>query len=280
MGAGQKAPRRTTPGGQPRYPDLAIELTLRLFLHLALRQAEAVVGILLRLLGLEVTFPNHTTLSRRTGTFAGRQSRASRHYGPIHLVLDSTGLPVFGQGEWDAEKHGRARRQWRKLHLAVDAGTGEIAAHVLTVGHAGDAAQAPALLRQVEGCIASVTADGAYDSEPVYRAAAAARQHDPPPDVIIPPRASVVPSTNDVGLQTRRDRHIGVMAEAGRMGWQRTPGYGRRNHVETTMGRHKHLIGSRLQAHTLLARQGEAAIAVSVPSRMIRVAKPVSVRPA
>ena len=149
--------------------------------------------------------------------------------------------------------------------------------HVLTTGHADDAAQAPALLRQAEGCTTSVTADGAYDVEPVYQAATA-RQHDPPPDVIIPPRASAVPSTGDVRMQTRGDRHIALMADKGRMGWQRATGYGRRNHVETTMGRYKHLIGSHLEARTLLAQQGEAAIAVSVLNRMIRIAKPVSVR--
>jgi hypothetical protein len=95
--------------------------------------------------------------------------------GPVHLVLDSTGLELFGQGEWDAEKYGRARRQLRKLYLTVDAGTGEIARHVLTEGHADDAAQMPALLGQVEGVIASVVANGVYDGEPTY-ATAAARQ--------------------------------------------------------------------------------------------------------
>ncbi len=278
--AGWQAPRRTTPGGQPRYSDLAIELvlTLRLVLHLALRQAEAFAGTMLKLLCLDLAVPDHTTLSRRARGFAGRQPRASRHDGPIHLVLDSTGLQVFGQGEWDAEKHGRARRQWRKLHLAVDATTGEIAAHVLTDGHADDAAQAPDLLRQAEGHITSVTADGAYDGEPVYRAAAATRQHGPPPDVIIPPCVSAVPSTSEVGRQTQRDRHIGLMAEVGRMGWQRATGYGRRNQAETTMGRYKHLIGPRLRARTLLTQQGKAAIAVAVLNRMIRIAKPISVR--
>jgi len=123
-----------------------------------------------------LTVPDHTALSRRGRGFADRQPRAARHDGPIHLVLDSTRLQLFGQGEWDAGKHGRTRRHWRKLHLAVGAGTGEITAHVLTDGTADDAVQAPALLRQVEGRIASVTADGAYDSEPIYRAAAA-RQH-------------------------------------------------------------------------------------------------------
>lgn len=119
-------------------------------------------------------------------------------------------------------------------------------------------------------------ADGAYDGEPVYHAAAA-RQHDPP-EVVIPPRASAVPSTDDVEAQTPRDRHIRLMAEKGRMGWQRATGYGRRNHVETTIGRYKRLIGPKLRARGMTTQQGEAAIAVAVLNRMIRVAKPVSVR--
>ncbi len=116
-------------------------LILRLVFHLALRQAEAFSRSVLRLLGLDLAVPDHTTLSRRGRGFAARQPRVARRDGPVHLVLDSTGLQLFGQGEWDAAKQGRTRRQWRKLHLAVDASTGEIAAHVLTVGNAVDAAQ-------------------------------------------------------------------------------------------------------------------------------------------
>ena len=139
--AGWAAPKRSSLGGQPLYSDLAIELvlTLRLVFHLALRQAEAFSRSVLRLLGLVLPIPDHSALSRRGRAFAGRQPRVQASAGPIHLVLDSTGLELFGQGEWDAEKHGRAQRQWRKLHLAVDADTGEIAAHVLTEGHADDA---------------------------------------------------------------------------------------------------------------------------------------------
>jgi len=186
------------------------------------------------------------------------------------LVLDSTGLELFGQGEWDAEKHGRTRRQRRKLHLAVDADTGEIAAHVLT-----------------EGVIASVTADGAYDGEPTY-AATAARQRHPPPDIVVPPRAAAVPSSDGNGgsVQSPRDRHIQLVerrgspdvAERGRMGWRRETGYGRRNQAETAMFRYKHLIGPKLRARSLPAQQGKVAIAVAVLNKMIRTAKPVSVR--
>ena len=114
--AGWAAPKRSSPGRQPLYSELAIELvlTLRLVFRLALRQAEA--------------------FSRHGLAFAGRQPRVRASAGPVHLVLDSTGLELFGQGEWNAEKHGRAPRAWRKLHLVVDADTGEIAAHVLTEG--------------------------------------------------------------------------------------------------------------------------------------------------
>src|SRR3712207_729844 len=184
--AGWQATRRTTPGGQAWYSDAAIELVLielvlmlRLVFHLALRQAEGFAGSVLRLLGLGLRVPDHTTLCRRGRGFAGRRPKVAPD-GPIHLVIDSTGLKLFGRGEWDAEKHGRARRSWRKLHIAVDAGACEIVACALTDNGADDAGEVPAPLGQVEGEIASVTADGAYDGEPVYQAVAS-RQPDPPP---------------------------------------------------------------------------------------------------
>src|ERR671917_688396 len=162
--AGWQAPRRSTPGGQARYSDAAIELvlTLRLVFHLALRQAEGFAASVLRLLGQALRVPDHTTLSRRGRRFAGRQPKVVPNGGPLHLVIDSTGLKLFGRGEWDEEKHGRARRSWRELHAAVDADTGEIVACVLTDKGADDAGQVPALLAQIKGEIASVTADGAY----------------------------------------------------------------------------------------------------------------------
>jgi hypothetical protein len=163
------------------------------------------------------------------------------------------------------------------LHVAVDAATGEIVASVLTDNAAGDAGEVPALLEQTEGDIASVNADGAYDGEPVYQAIAS-RQPDPPPDIVIPPRASAVASTGDADAPSRRDRHIRFIAERGRMAWQKATGYGRRSLAETAVGRYKALIGPRLRARGLPAQQGEAAIAVGVLNRMIRTAKPISVR--
>ena len=105
-------------------------LILRLVFRLGLRQAEGFASSVLRLLGLDLPVPDHTTLSRRGRSFANRRPQVVPH-GPLHLLLDSTGLKLFGKGEWDGEKHGRARRSWRKFHLAVDAETGEIVASVL-----------------------------------------------------------------------------------------------------------------------------------------------------
>jgi Transposase DDE domain len=170
------SPRRATPGGQARYSTLAIELVLmlRLVFHLALRQAAGFVSSVFRLLGLALPIPEHTTLSRRGSDFAHRRPRPVPH-GPLHLLIDSSGLKLFGRGEWDSERHRRTRRSWRKLHLVVNAETSEIVASVLTGNDAHDAGQVPVLLEQIEGEIASVMADGAYDGEPVYRAIQARR---------------------------------------------------------------------------------------------------------
>ena len=251
-----QAPRRTTPGGQARYSDAAIELVLmlRLVFHLALRQAEGFAASIFRLLGQELRVPDHTTLSRRSRGFAGRRPKVIPH-GSLHLVIDSTGLKLFGQGEWDAEKHGRARRSWRKLHLTVNADTGEIVACVLTDNASDDAGEVSGLLGQIEGEITSVTADGAYDGEPVYQAVAR-RQSDPVPDIVIPPRSSAVLSRQSAEAQSQRDHHIRIIAEKGRMAWQKATGYGRRSLAETAVGRYKAIIGPKLRARILRAQRG------------------------
>src|SRR5438270_704749 len=131
-------------------------------------------------------------------------------------------------------------------------------------------------LRQPEGVIAS---DRGWRLRwrPCYQAAAA-RQPGRPPDVVIPPRTSAVPSTADPDRQSPRDRHIQLMAERGRIGWQRATGYGRRNLAETAIGRYKHLIGPKLRARTFAGQRGEVALAVQVLNRMVRQAKPVTIR--
>jgi hypothetical protein len=105
----------------------------------------------------------------------------------------------------------------------------------------------------------------------------AARQHDPPVDVVIPPRLSSVVTTK-TDSNTTRDRHVQLIAEKGRMAWQKATGYGRRSLVETAIVRCKHIVGSTLRARSTDGQGGQAAITVQVLNRMIRIAKPISVR--
>jgi hypothetical protein len=182
-------------------------------------------------------------------------------------VIDATGLKVYGTGEWLAETPGeRGQRTWRKLHLAVDPNSGEILASELTTTEESDAALVGPLLDQITGPIASVTADGAYDGEPVYHAVSE-RQPNPSAAVIIPPRATAVPSPTADITPSQRDQHIRTIQDRGRMGWQKAVGYGRRSLGETAMFRYKIIIGRGLRARTLPAQKTEARAACSVLNR-------------
>jgi hypothetical protein len=178
---------------------------------------------------------NTATLSRRSRAFVARQPQVIPR-GPLHLVIDSTGLQLFGRGEWNVEKHGRAQRSWRKLHLAIDADSGEIVASTLTGHDVHNAGEVPVLLGQIEGELASVMADGAYDGEPVYRAI-----HDREPSsaspIIIPLRAGAVVSAGADPVLSQRDHHIRLIQEHGRAAWRRMTGYGKRSLVETAIRR-------------------------------------------
>ena len=208
------------------------------------------------LLGLSLDVPDHTTLSRRSAALSLVTALAVPA-GPVTVVIDSTGLKVFGAGEWRMAKHGgRDRRTWRKLHLAIDPDTGEVLASALTTTEEGDASLVRPLLDQIAAPIAAVLADGAYDGDPVYRAVA---DRAPAATVIIPPRASaVVSEVSAAGTPTPRDRHIEMIAAKGRLGWQKAVGYGRRSLVETGMLRHKTIIGRTLRARSLPAQKVEA----------------------
>jgi transposase len=264
--------------GRPqKYSEIAVEtgLMLRLAFGRPWRQTEGMLASILRLLGLDLPVPDHTTFSRRSAdlTVAKALSTAS---GPVNVVIDATGLQVFGAGEWQLEKHGRKeRRTWRKLHLAIDPDTGEIVASELTTTEDGDASQVGPLLDQISGPIASVTADGAYDGDPVYRVIA---QRDPTAAVIIPPRSTAVPSDMAETVPTQRDRHLRMIQERGRLGWQKAVNYGRRSLGEVAMMRYKTLIGRCLHARTLPTQKTEAAAGCKVINIMTRLGMPVSRR--
>jgi hypothetical protein len=273
--AAWRAEPRTTRGGQPHYSALAITtaLTLRAVFRLPLRQTEGLIGSVIGLLGLDLAVPDHSTLSRRAETLA--VVRPPSNAEPIHLLVDSTGLKLCGAGEWLLEKHGASRRRsWRKLHIGVDAGSGQIVAAALTTNDVDDATQVGTLLDQV-GPIASFTADGAYDQDGVYGEIA---ERHPDAAVIVPPRSSAVPSKTVETAPTQRDRHLQLIAERGRMGWQKASGYNLRALVEADISRWKRVIGGALHSQTDGRQATEVAIAVNVLNRMLELGRPNYVR--
>ncbi|MEO1582855.1 MAG: IS5 family transposase [Pseudomonadota bacterium] len=277
--AGWIAPSRATPGGQQKFSNLAIEATLVLgtVFKLPLRQTEGFVRSLMALLKRDLPVPDHTTLARRRRTVKVDQHAPGRT-GPVDLVLDSTGLKFFGPGEWTRQKHGEKRRSWRKLHIGIDAGTGEILAHALTADDISDPAMAGDLVAKAGGRIRTVIADGAYDGQPTYDQIRAARLRKSPPRIVIPPRT---PSILDRGSScggSERERHALRIGEIGRLPWPDETGYGRRSIVETGVFRLKQITGGRLTARTFGAQKAEAKIAVAVANKAIRAAKPILVR--
>jgi hypothetical protein len=275
--AAWRAEPPTTRNGQPHYSALAIRtaLTLRAVFRLALRQTEGLIGSLLQLLGLDLAVPDHSTLSRRAETLEVPKSSPSSR-GPVHLLVDSTGLRLCGPGEWLVEKHGtRRRRSWRKLHVGVDAETGQILASELTTSDVDDGSQVEPLLDQITAPLASLIGDGACDQAGIYDTVA---KHYPEADVIVPLRSTAVPRDMAESTPTQRDRHLQSIAEHGRTGWQKRSQYNRRALVETSISRFKRVIGNALRSRIEDRRATEAAIAVQTLNRMLELGRPKSVR--
>jgi len=258
---------------------VARALTEPAVFRLAYRQTEGLIGSVIGLLGLALRVPDHTTLSRRAATLEVPRpgsGSAGADSEPVHLLVDSTGLKLCGAGEWLIEKHGtRRRRAWRKLHIGVDADTGRIVASELTPHDADDGAQVGPLLDQVAAPLASVTGDGAYDQEGVY--ASVAERH-PEARVIVPPRSTAVPSAAAETAPTQRDQHLQLIAEHGRMGWQKACGYNHRALAEATIGRFKRVIGDGLHSRTDQRQATEMNVAVMVLNCMLELGRPKSVR--
>jgi hypothetical protein len=258
-------------GAPTTYSHTAIQciLTLRAVFRLPLRQTQGLVGSLLHLLGVELPLPHYSTLSRRSATLPFpilRQSR-SQH---LHLVVDSTGLKLYGDGEWHVRQHGvTKRRTWRKIHLGVDERTGEIVAQVLTARHVGDHEVVGQLVRQVPGRIHQCSGDGGYDYEIVYRTFARRRTC-----LTIPPRRGAARSPWD--WMAQRNGHIARIGEVGRKQWKADCGYHRRSLAETAMFRLKTIFGDRLSARKLKRQGTEAAIRCAALNRMTRLGMPDS----
>ena len=252
------------------YSDLAITcaLTLREVYHLPLRSTQGLVSSVLRLLGAELPAPHYSTLSRRAATLEVKLERLSK--GPLHLAVDSTGLKLYGEGEWKVRLHGKEKlRTWRKLHLMTDHPTHECVALSMTDKDTLDRRELPGLLRGVEGEAVEVLGDGAYDFQDCYKAI-----HESRGRAVIPPqkRARVRSGAEF------RDRNAAVLRgrEVGRGEWKKEAGYHRRSLAETAMMRLKTIFSDKLKAREWKRQETELRVRCAAMNRMTGLGMPRS----
>ena len=260
-----------TRGAPPKYSDLAIEtaLTLRLLVHLPLRQAEGFLTSLFHLMGLDLRSPDHTTLSRR-GQHLNLTLRRVPRRAALHLFIDSTGLSMVGEGEWAAAKHGRrGRRGWKKLHLGVDQ-AGVIVAQALTDSAVDDASTGLDLIETIASSARTVTADTAYDTLAFYETA-----NTRGTTVVVPPAKTATLSRRNP-RSSARDGTIRRISKIGRRRWKKEVGYHRQARVENAFFRYKSILGDRLRSRTRAAQAVESVLACNVLNRMTGLGRPES----
>jgi len=269
--AAWRAPTGEKPGGQTVYSDLAIKagLTVRLVYGLALRQTEGFLQSISTLLDLGLRIPDHTTLSRRSKALDVRIP-LSANDGPLHIMIDSTGLRVHSGNVPGASPP--KCRAWRKLHIVVNGDTGDVLASALTTHRARDAAQVPVLLAQVDDPLVSAMADGAYDTSSVY-AAIEAHGSGPPPRILIPPRQDAQ-TQSGVKASSQRNTTVRAIDAAGRRRWAHESGYTRRSLVETAMSRYKAIFGGSMRSRTMPSQKVEAALSCAILDRMAQLGMP------
>jgi len=249
-------------GRQKTYSDAAIQacLTLKVLFGLPLRQTTGFVESLLKRVELDWSVPDFSTLCRRQKTLSVAIPYKGSA-GPLHLLVDSTGIKAEGEGEWNARKHGGPKRRlWRKIHIGVDEETLEIRAIEVTSSSIGDAPMLPDLLSQIppDQELGSVTADGAYDTRKCHDAIAARNAH-----AVIPPRKNAKMWKPDTAGAKARNEAVRSSKYLGRALWRNLTGYHRRSRVETKMHCVK-LLGQRLSARDFDRQVAEIQIRAAI----------------
>jgi hypothetical protein len=267
-------PSKTGSRGRPmEYSDHAIEtaMLIRQVFKLPLRQTQGFMISIAKVMGAAIAIPDFSSISRRTVELPVILLTKALKPGSV-VIVDSTRLKVYGKDEWHQEKHAvPARRTWRKLHLAIDEHH-QVLACELTTPEVGDPTAVVDLLAEINTPFDTFIGDGAYDGEPVSLAVLA---HQPDAEVVVPPHKTAVPS---LAGDTQRDQHIQVIAEKGRITWQRETGYNLRSHVELAMQRYKRIFGSAMKARALPQQKTEAWISASALNRMTNLGMPISVK--
>ncbi|UWS78087.1 IS5 family transposase [Phaeobacter sp. G2] len=261
-------------GRQCKFSDAAIQtcLTMKVLFGMPLRQTAGFVESLLRLVGLDWSVPDFSTLWRRQKTL-----NVSLPYfggtGPLNLLIDSTGIKAEGEGEWNARKHGGPKRRiWRKIHIGIDEETLEVRAVEVTTSNIGDAPMLPELLNQIppDQDLGSVTADGAYDTRRCHDVIAARGAH-----AVIPPRKNAKPWKPTSAGAIARNEAVNASRYLGRALWRRWSGYHRRSRVETKMHCVK-LLGQSLMAWDFDRQVAEIQVRIAVLNRYTALGIPVT----
>lgn len=267
-------------GGQKQYDDRYIELccVIRKIFGFPFRQTEGMMrGIIQQMLKLSIAVPCYTQICRRMKGLkidTSLRERVGRGES-INIVVDSTGLKVYGEGEWKVRQHGWSkRRTWRKLHIGIDSATGEILCHTLTDNSMNDADMVKPLLNQLSKTLRINTfiGDGIYDKEKVYEILQERKI-----EAVIPPRkdAKIICHRNRKGKVHPRDENLRYIRKYGRRRWKEEHGYYQRNKVETTMFRIKRIFSDRLESRTRERQEVEVALMCKILNKMSSYGMPL-----
>jgi hypothetical protein len=269
-------PDKRQRGGQPRYSDRAIEclLMLKAVYGLPYRQTIGFAQSIFDLMDADVDMPDYTLLCKRSADL-DVDLAPSDSADPKHIVVDSTGLKIYGEGEWKVRQHGYSkRRTWRKFHLSADETTQELQAVVVTEANVDDAEAGKKLLTQTPGEIDQVSGDGSYDKRKFYDAATERGvQH-----IVVPPRrdAKIWQHGNSKKDPLPRDENLRYIRRKGRKKWKQDAGYHRRSLAETGVYRFKTIFGNTLSTRTLPRQVTEVRIKAAALNRMTRLGMPDS----
>ena len=263
-------------GASDIYSDLAIEtfLSVMALYRLSLRAAEGFLSSVFRLLGMSLRVPEYSTVSRRRKKLTIDLSHIPKE-SAIHLVVDSTGIKIFGEGEWKVRTHGwQKRRTWRKLHLGIDESSHEIVAAVVTGNDMADGEVLPELLEQVEESIEQVSGDKGYDWHSCHEAIEKRLAK-----TVIPVRKNAkIKQRKRVGMKPLgRDETLRAIRKIGKQKWKEETGYHRRSLAETAMFRFKGIFGGQLRTIHFESQATDLFIRCRLLNRMSRLGMPKTV---
>ena len=258
-------------GAPMKYSDMAIQMLLMIkaTFHLPYRALEGFARSIMKLMDLDIDVPDHSHMARRAKHLQVQIPRRERK-GPVYIVVDSTGLKIYGEGEWKVRKHGASkRRRWIKVHLAVDADVKDVVGVEVTTEEWADCEVFAELIEQVDGEIEQIDGDGAYDTREAYDVA---DEHGAA--LVVPPRSNAV----DWEDGHPRNEVLAQIQEKGLATWKDESGYHRRSIAENTMYRLKQLFGDKLASRVFETQVVEVHARIAAMNVMTYLGMPVSVR--